>query len=324
VKLLSYDDGADPARNRAQYQEAVEQQRVLAFIGNVDVLVPKNSIDYLRSKGVPVIGASLGAPEYAYESPFYFPQGSAGYALMYTQIANAAQSLVPQGKTKLASIVCAEVQLCRDSDDIFAKNAASLGFQSVYRATSSAAQPDFTAECLNAARAGAQVLILAIDQNSISRISSSCARQNFKPAFALLSSIMSSEQSEDQNIAQLVGATPVAPWFQSGTPATDEFQGAVRKFGVKALTAGTITGWTSGKLFEKATTNLPEPASTAAILQGVWSIKNETLGGLTNPLTFNENQPPARAACWFSVTVQQKNWVTSDGYKLSCKPYPPA
>jgi len=92
------------------------------------------------------------------------------------------------------------------------------------------------------------------------------------------------------------------PVLPDRTPASDDFQRAMREYGAGfTKEIGAAQAWAAGKLFEKAAARLPEPPTKEALLLGLWSIKNETLGGLTQPLTFNENQPATIRACWFTV-----------------------
>ena len=57
---------------------------------------------------------------------------------------------------------------------------------------------------------------------------------------------------------------------------------------------------------------------SAAILAGLWSIHDDTLGGLTAPLTFIRNQPAPQRMCWFHLTTQNRDWVSPDGFQQEC------
>jgi branched-chain amino acid transport system substrate-binding protein len=248
---------------------------------------------------------------------------SSGLAAIYTTYTSAAAQLIPEGKTKLATIVCVEAQLCRDMERLGAESAAALGFDYVYRAQTSLAQPDFTAECLNARNAGAQIIIILLDANSIGRISSSCARQGYKPIYATVSSILTEQQQDDPNLAGMIASSTGFVWFQTGTPATDEFQTAVRLMGSNVPKGiGPTVGWTAGKLLERAGAALPEPPTSAALLNGLWSIKDDTLGGLTQPLTFTEGQPAKPISCWFDLRVVDHKWTNPDHFTQHCRPAP--
>ncbi|MCA1843058.1 MAG: hypothetical protein LC792_07670, partial [Actinobacteria bacterium] len=78
-------------------------------------------------------------------------------------------------------------------------------------------------------------------------------------------------------------------------------------------------GWTAGKLLEKAATRLVEPPTTEAILTGLWSVKEDTLGGLTYPLTYVKDRPMARRSCWFNMAIKNGTWVSPDNYRLNCE-----
>ena len=321
VKYVIFDDGADPARHRAQVQEAIERHGAIAFLVNGDAIAGQSSVEYITRKRVPVVGLDTGE-QWAYQSPMYFPQATSGHPQIYSIIAGAAQQAIPSGKVKLGTLVCAEAQLCRDGDRIFGQSAKALGFDHVYRGTASIAQPDFTAECLSAARAGVEALIVVLDQNSSARIGASCARQNFRPAYFIPGPVVADRMKDDPNLEGIGAASQVFPYFQTGTPATDEFSAAMRESGKSvAPGVGPAVGWVGGKLLERAAANLPDPPTSEAILTGLWSIHNDTLGGLTHPLTFVRDQTAPQIACWFNIVTSNGRWTSPDGYELRCAEY---
>lgn len=319
VKLLLFDDGGDPARHRAQVQEAIERHKAIAFLGNTEVLSGRGSVEYLTQKRVPVVGMDTGEP-WAYESPMYFPQSSAGDALTYTFVASTAQLMVPAGKTKLGTLVCHEAQICTDADRIFADAAPKLGFEHAYRGKASLAQPDFTAECLAARNAGVEVFFIMLVTNTTQRAAASCARQGYRPNFATASAIVADRLKDDPNFEGLVAPSQVFPWYQTGTPATDEYQQAMRTYGKDVVPgAAAPVGWVAGKLMERAAANLPEPPTSAAILEGLWSLKADTLGGITAPLTFVRDRPPTPISCWFNMAIRKGAWVSPDRFRMHCR-----
>jgi branched-chain amino acid transport system substrate-binding protein len=318
VKLLVYDDAGDPSRHRAQVQEAVEQKKVIAFVGNAEALTGPSSSEYIASHRVPVVGID-GGWDFVYDNPMYFLQVSSGTAFVSTFILSTAQLQVPAGKKKLGLLACAEAQACADAARIFPERARPLGLDLVYSGRASIAQPDFTAECLSARNAGVETFFVMMDGNSVGRIGNSCARQGFRPQYASASSIVLDRFKADPNLDGLIGSNQTFPYFQTGTPATDEFAQAYALFGKGLnLGSGVAVGWTAGKLFEKAAANLPEPPTSDALLRGLWSIKNDTLGGLTYPLTFAEGKTSERKLCWTNIQVLKGRWTSPDGYKLHC------
>ncbi|HVW34121.1 MAG TPA: ABC transporter substrate-binding protein, partial [Acidimicrobiia bacterium] len=320
IALVIGDDSGDPARHRSLLQKLVETDRVLAFVNNFDVLsASKASEDYLIAKRIPVIGGPGSNNEF-YHSPMYFPEAAFGDTILFAGIAGMARVTVPEGKKKYGMLVCTEAQLCHDGERVYAESAPKVGVEMVYRGQGSLAQPDYTAQCLAARNAGVEVLLVILDPNSILRLGASCARQGYHPIIGMTAGEVSDSMRQDPNLDGAVTVSNIFPWFQTGTPATDEFQAALAKFGPQLEHGvGPATGWTSGKLFGKAAAAMPEPPTTEAILQGLWSVKNDTLGGLTQPLTFTEgrNAPPD-PACWFAIRLKDHGWMSADNFHLNC------
>ena len=315
VELFVYDDGGDPARHRSQVQEAVERRRAIAFLTNTETLTGHASVDYLNAKRVPVVGGD-GGETWAHSSPMYFIPMANAESWTKTFVPSVAK---PVGKTKLGSLICVEAAYCDDADRAVAQQAKPNGFEHVYRARASLAQPDFTAECLAARNAGVEVFYVIEDQNSLGRLATSCNRQGFRPTYATIGPIAVEAQKDEPLMDGLRSSSNVFPYFQSGTPATDEFQQAFRRYGGGTPPRqGIAVGWTAGKLLEKAARQLPEPPTSGALLAGLWTIRNDTLGGLAPPLTFLENTPTVTPSCWFRITIQDKRWVSPDGYQLQC------
>jgi branched-chain amino acid transport system substrate-binding protein len=319
VELTLYDDGGDTARHRAQVQDAIERRNVIAFLANAEVFSGRGSVDYITSKRVPVIGSETASPWF-YESPMYFPQASSGDGLVFGGLYLLADTFAPQGKTKLGTLVCVEAQQCADIDRIAGTSAAAIGFKYVYRAKASLGTPDFTAECLAARNAGVEIFLVGMDPNSIQRVAASCARQGFKPVYGTVSHGVTDRFKTDTNLDGMVASTNVFPYFQTGTAATDEFQRVMRTIGANLPTSvSSATGWVAGKLLERASRALPEPPTSAALLEGLWSLEGDDLGGLTQPLTFERDKPPPLVVCWWGTTIAEKAWTSPDKFVRHCR-----
>ena len=319
VRMLVYDDGADPARHKAQVQEAVERNKVIAFLSNTEGQAGRPTQEYLTRKRIPVIGSETGG-DYFYDSPLYFPQAPHGSVSFSAALVAAADQLLPRGQTRLATVSCVEASPCTLADEVWAREAGGAGFKPVYRGRSSLTQPDFTAECLAARNAGADVFMVGLDPASIQRLARSCARQGYRPTYATFSALLADRMKDDPNLTGLVAASNVFPYFQSGNPAVDEYHQAMRTFGAGVpVGVGSALGWVSAKLFERAAATLSEPPTPGDILRGLWSLRGDTLGGLTQPLTFVEGQPAPRLRCWFSMTIHDRTWESPDGYRQHCQ-----
>jgi branched-chain amino acid transport system substrate-binding protein len=132
-------------------------------------------------------------------------------------------------------------------------------------------------------------------------------------------SMVEEPQKDDPALATTIAVALSFPFFQSGTAATDEFQTALRTFGGGMTPGlGLTQGWTAGKLFARAAAHLAEPPTNEAVLAGLWSIKNDDLGGITGPLTFTAGQSAPRMPCWFDLEMKD-GWSSPDHFTRHCE-----
>jgi branched-chain amino acid transport system substrate-binding protein len=316
VKLIVADDGSDPARQLSIVKDFVENKHVFAFAYQVvSTTYSKSLDDYLTQKGVPVVGGD-GSSSIWETSKEFFPLGTTQSAAFYSHM-KAAKLLHPE-ITKIAVLTCREAQGCTEASTGWPAAGKKVGFTTVYNAQVSIAQPDFTAECLNARNAGAQMMFVAVDPNSVRRLAASCARQAYKPVYVLPSGVISSAQAGDPNLEGTLGINTVMPWMSSATPGEQEFQAAVSRYG-QGLTLNITTpfGWVAGKMLERATTGrLGDTPSRAALVAGLLTFKGESLGGITPPLTFTAGRKSS--VCWFTVLFTGGAWKQGGGGRAQC------
>jgi branched-chain amino acid transport system substrate-binding protein len=319
VQVIVGDDGGDPARHQQLVQQFVEEKHVAAFVYNSAPLSGQSSVQYLTQKRVPVIGSELGG-QWFYDSPMFFPQTSSGLALTYVNIAGVAGYAVPKGKTKVATLTCQEAQFCTDANRIWPQTAPGVGLTVVSQGRASLAQPDFTSECLSAKNAGAQILLMAMDTNSVGRVASACARVDFHPVFSFATTVTVDRMKGDPNLEGTVLTLPLQPWFQTSNPAVAEYRDTLARFlPGQTPTASGENGWASAKLFELAASRATDPTSTARILDGLWSLKDETLGGLIPAVTFAKDQKAPQVRCWTPVVIAGGQFTAPEGSQLRCK-----
>ena len=69
----------------------------------------------------------------------------------------------------------------------------------------------------------------------------------------------------------------------------------------------------------EALRNLPDKATSEDVLNGLWSLDGDSLGGLTYPLHFPKMANSPRKACWGVVLIQQQKFVAPKGSAITCK-----
>jgi branched-chain amino acid transport system substrate-binding protein len=314
VELLFTDDGSDGGRDLAAAKDFVENRHVVALVNYFGAAGgPPAVAKYAESKNVPIIGGAA-IDDTWFKSPMMFPQMTGPDPNYYA----SAKAMAEHGMDKIAIVYCTEGAVCKENADHFKRNAESLGLKVVYEAGVSLVQPDFTNECINARAAGANAVYPQVDGNSVNRMARSCNRQNYKIKYFVPAPV----EPPDPLIEGAVAVTPVFPWtVESGSPALEEYAAAIHKYAPNITKNSWITaGWASGKLLEKAAANVSATPTSQDLLNGLWAMRNETLGGLTPALTFVKGQPAAPPNCGFYMEAKGGHWVAPLGAKLyGCK-----
>jgi branched-chain amino acid transport system substrate-binding protein len=111
----------------------------------------------------------------------------------------------------------------------------------------------------------------------------------------------------------------VLPWFWTQNPVIAEYQATVKKYAPgQPFDAVSMNGYSSAKAFEKALSTIApdHTVTTADILDGLYRLDGDDLGGIVGPLRFIRGKPAKEVACGWTV-VAQKGQFVSDG-KMFC------
>jgi branched-chain amino acid transport system substrate-binding protein len=316
VQVVRVDDGGDPSRHVAAVRDLVENRKVVAFVGNVTQFALDSARGYLESKQVPLIGAGCDV-EGMETSDIFFSQCPPFAALVENIF--RAQAKFGEGR-KLAVIYCNEAEPCRTGRRLAEERAPAAGIQVVYSAGTSLAQPDFTSECINARDRGADVLFMSTDPNSAIRIADNCARQGYRPAI-VAGPNTSPLANQNRGLENMLLALPTFPFVGKQTPAAAEFED------VFAAATGDVPGpyaaegWVAAKLFELAATKAAAAAqsvSSKTLIDALYTVENETLGGLSVPLTFKRGGGVENASCYWAVRSTDGQWGALNGPEPIC------
>jgi branched-chain amino acid transport system substrate-binding protein len=315
VRVFTADDGGDPARNRAVVQDMVENKHVVAFIANEVPVTVDASASYLEQKHIPVIGGDAATTPWT-SSPVFFPGGTTFFPMLEATLKMAHDA----NATKYAILYCVEAPACNLMSTHLGDTASRYGEQVVYSSRISLTQPDFTAQCLGAQQAGAQAVYLGADASGQERIAASCARQNYHPLWVTSSQAVTTHMGQVPALDGMMAASPVFPWMlTAGNPEIDAYNEAIRQYAPGLEGSGaTAIAWSSGELFKKAAAGIGATPTSDAILNGLWAMKNETVGGLTPPQTYVAHQPSAQIPCYFIVKASGGKWSAPLGDKYQC------
>jgi branched-chain amino acid transport system substrate-binding protein len=314
VKLFLEDSASDPTRYVGILKRLVEQERAIALFGNMTPLEGDAGVAYLNEKRVPLVGGD-GWSSYYCQGGMYFYTGPC----LNTMAVGVAQAAVKQGKPKLALFYCGEANLCRDyREATYSPAATKTGAEIVVSKQISITQPDFTSECLAAKEKGAQAISMYMDAGSMSRLARSCANQDYHPMFLGGGAMAGPKHTEDPYLSELYTAYNVVPWIVTDLPAVAEYRSAIAEFGSPIWPSSGVV-WADGMLLRAAAAKLPADNPTPqSVLDGLYSMKNETLGGLIQPATFSPDQKTRGSSCFFPLVIKDKKWLAPLGAKQEC------
>lgn len=315
IKLIIEDDRADATRARTLIQDLVENQHVVAFVGNFASITQAAAGDYLAEKRVPVIGGEHGNPIW-WENPMWFPfsADTNGQAFGYVE---AAQRFVPDA-TNLGVLVCQESPACEVLGGQVKDWAEQAGMNVTYEGAASVAAVDYTAECIAAKDADIDILFVALSVTNDENIARDCARQGLEPTFMIASGDTNFEGKPEFEGA--VTATPAFPAQYEG-PETADFHAAMEEYHPgNRFSPLAANGWAIGVGFGKIVEAIDGPVTSEAILDQLWSFDGETLGGLVAPLHFVRDQPAPKAKCTWPIVYVDQTMTAPDGLEAVCAP----
>jgi len=319
LKLIVKDDAGDPAKALQAVKELVEKDHVIAIVGdtsNVDV----SWASYVEEKGIPVVGGlPLNLP-FMVNADFY-PSGGSALAFTFGVISGGKES-----GGKLAVLYCAESPQCASGIALDKALGPHVGVEIVYDAKVAGTATDYTSQCLGAKKAGATAMWVAAGTSVVKRVVDNCVQQGVQLVQVAGDGSISPKWPEDKAFdgAQIVQLT--APSFDESIPATKQYRAALAKYlpgtvGGEQDGAAGMHSWVAGKLFEAAAAKakLGDDATSEDVKAGLYALKDETLGGLTAPITYTKGMATLMN-CYFTVGIEQGKYTTPDGLKPTCAP----
>jgi branched-chain amino acid transport system substrate-binding protein len=284
VRVILADDAGDPARTQAIVRQMVEQNKVVALFSHYSFTV--TGIEkYLESKGVPLIGGTGGDIAEDHSKVIYQPLmgahdgGDWGFLL-----AVAAQT----DKKKIAVLYCREVAQCATKIAGMKAKLPYAGLDIVYETQISLAQPDYTAEMIQAQRAGAELVMTMVDSATLGRLAQSAHRQSYHPLFSGpwnldIDPTIASVSKELEG--QFLG--PARTVMYQTSPKLADYRDAMARYQPKDPLGGLGAAvFVFGKLLEKIAPGFGNVVTSGQIINGLNGLRGEKLDGFLPGITF--------------------------------------
>ncbi|HEX3613447.1 MAG TPA: ABC transporter substrate-binding protein [Sporichthyaceae bacterium] len=323
VEVYSEDDGGDPARAASEVQQMVASHHVVAFVASEVPLSIGGFRPALEAAKVPEIGGLAGTSDF-FESRWIFPESAA----LDDQAIGLFRQGADLGHRRVGLLYCVEAPVCTEVDKrARAGTVKAAGAELVYDAPVSVAQPDYTAQCLNARDAKVDLFTLALDGASVGRVIRSCQAIGYRPLLGTGGGLLTPAQATDPTLRAFgaVSVSAEAPWILNDTPGLREYHQALARWLPNQVADGTsVMAWASAKLLEAAVTHLPVAARTgqvtaAMLVTALGGVHDNSLGGLTGPLTFSPGEQHAVSnGCVFYELLGPSGWTAPHGSKPVC------
>jgi branched-chain amino acid transport system substrate-binding protein len=324
LKLFVKDDLGNPATSITDVHELVETDHVITIASVTNFETGWSA--YVAQQKIPIIGGSTVSPEY-YTSTGWYPQGQTTDSVPAAVVLGAKKA----GAKNFGLIYCSEAPVCAQLVGAEQSAGQKYGVPLVYKTAVSATQPNYTAECLAAKQAGAESLFVADAVSVILGVARDCNKQGYNvKIIAEDGAVAPSFQNAPGMTNGFLGIMPVIPVAGAeSSPAIQEMQAAFKKYQPNLMSNPNyndevVEGWTTGLLIGAAAKagNLGAngaEATTAALETGLFSLKNETLGGAAVGLTPMQNAPNP-VHCWFEMATSNGKWILPEGLTPQCLP----
>jgi branched-chain amino acid transport system substrate-binding protein len=317
VHLYIEDDKGSSQTGVTAVKRLVEQNHVVAIVGQEASSSDNAWAQYIEDKGVPVVGGVAHNLVYL-KYPHFFSTGGNLASLLYGD-AQLARANGPQ----IGTLYCAELSECAANPTLFAGLGKPLGLSVGYKSKVAASSPDYTAVCQGVKSSGVQSYFLGLGSAVLTKLVPQCVQQGVKARVVLPDVLDSTFAAQSAFDGVEVSATGY-PFFDESIPAAKEMHDALAKYapsvasGSMPLNGNATETYIAGKLFEAAVKASGSSAITSeSVIKGLYALKGQTLGGLAPPLTFTPGKPSLHN-CYFSYTIKAGKFALRNSGKPTC------
>jgi len=317
VRIVVKDTGTGTEPGLADAKELIAQDHAVAIIDFDSAPDDATWLPYANKENVPVIVS--GPYTSALTDPGVFPVISSIPATVYS-LAALAKTYGP----KFGFLYASEIASGAGAAALFKVIDPSLGISLSRTIGASSSVPDYTSVCAQMA-GNVSSYYASFASAADERITDTCYRQGLRIPQLLTAGTAAPFRGTDAAFRGDPVVDYTVPYFATNTPAERAYRNALKKYapsiiGTSLDNSSGMWVWAGGQLLAAASRGTSGPLTSQSVRNGLYSLKNETLGGLVQPLTFTRGQP-ARLYCNFvwKIGPDGRFLVEEDG-KPSCAP----
>jgi branched-chain amino acid transport system substrate-binding protein len=327
VVVKTVDDGTDPAKATSLTKGLIDDGAI-AIVGESSNNV-EQVLKVTTDADVPLIGGGCYSIAAIGSENFFCVTTTAITEGLKAQIKLVAD----QGGKSFGITYASDIPAAAAAAPIFKALASQFNVKYTEGIGATNTQPDYTAACVqfkqsNTTDVGIEGAPL------LQNLARDCGRQNYFPKYTSGDGTISQNSwLKDPNIKEAIAAVYSFPYMVTKGPDAEttkslkEFHAAMDKYAPKVLKGDSkqpsTVIWTAAKAFEQAASAIPSGTtpSAAAVKTGLYTFKDETLGGLApNPITFTQGEDHAHNACWFFVQIKKHKISAPNGMQTTCTP----
>jgi branched-chain amino acid transport system substrate-binding protein len=319
VQAVIVDDQNTPSIAVSNATKLVQQDHVQVIFDLSDDL-ESTWAKIVDTAKVPVLGQSEG-PTFGTDPNFY-PTGTTVEPLVWGELKAGTLAKV----SKISALYCAEIASCAQAVPLITALGKTVGVSLAYSASISSTASSYTAQCLGSKNAAANGVTVGAASDVAVSVAASCATQGYKPVYVTTAGEMTTPWLTQPALNGAIGNTQDVPWFDDSIPATKAMQAAITKYSPSVPTSASFgatatIGWAAGTVFATVakTANLTPSSTQSEVIAALDTVKNETFGGLTPPLTFTAGKP-TQVPCSFVAGISNGKWTEPIGLKTVCMP----
>mgnify|MGYP000069423999 CR=1 FL=1 len=314
VKLVVKDIAGKTGAGLAAAKQLI-QDKVVAIIDQ-DAASDSTWIKTAAEAKIPVL---VGVPGIgAYVSPDAFPYliGQAGgvYGLMHAakSAGSIAGAVYP---TELSAAVPVP---------LYQAMAKANGVELPVITSVSSASPDFTAVCQQLKNAKVNSYTVAGHEQFTAKVVDQCRKQGLTVPQTLIGAAATEDWKTNPAYQNAMAVGITAPIFDDSNEALNTYRDALKKYvpdfvGKTADNGIALGAWLGGQLIVAAAAHVDGDLTGASLQQGLYALKDETLGGLVQPLNYVAGQITS-LNCFFEFKSADGAFTAVNDAKPICGP----
>lgn len=311
VDVVIEDDKADPSLALQKAKKLVEEDGVVAIVGHGS-LEDGAWAKYTADKGIPVIGG-LTVSNSILTNPNFFPSGPSSPVMVVGEFAYMAEN----DFKNFGVLYCAEDPLCASLEGLSQLSAGLTGGKTTVNAAQvSATAPNYQSQCLAMKDKNVDALMIASASTVVTRVAEQCGKLGYDPTPINQATVFAPDWLTNPALDGAVLISPTANFFDESIPGVNTFSDAVDDYAPTLrenpqFAYNTVTVFAGGQLFAAAAEagDIDSTSTPEDVMAAMYQLKEETLDGLTVPLTFTEGQP-TMVPCWFTNQVKDGKIAT--------------